>query len=1375
MKKFTVIINLMFLGTLFFLPAASPDWILEGNNDLYELTTGPHMINKVNLISLYDKKFGKELQIRITFPQSKGKYPVIIWSHGATGTKDMYQPLIKHWVSHGYICIQANHSDSRALGKKEKTEALRDWDSRPKDVSFIIDSLNQIEKKIDSLNNKINKNIIGVGGHSFGAHTAQLIGGVIPRKVFGLKSRSYGDPRASAFLLISPQGSGGTLDKDAWNEFTRPAMTVTGSRDFGRNRQPWEWRLEPFESSPPQDKYLVFIQEAQHDFGGIVGTRAYTNAGPENRNHLNYVKSATTAFWDAYLKQDKQAKAFLNSDALERASQGKANVKVRDQSGQKTLHKPEESPFNSTFEDVTWTDKIRQREVPVRIYAPPIESGMGPYPVIVFSHGGGESRGSFTYLGEHWAQQGYISIFVTHKGSDRSSLNEKGFRGLAGVEDFPERPADLSFVIDQLLSEKLDHKLLKGRINPGLIAAAGQCAGSTTALAMVGLTGKMHQNPRMSFRDKRVKAAVALSPQMSRSQSKLGLTENSWAAITAPVLVITGTEDYLWLPSVKNNPEMRRMAYDRMPSGDKFLVDINGAQHHSFTDSAPYYPAGERDPRHHKWIGQAATLFLDGYLKGDDSAALALKDKELETLTKGHCQQEYKPYDFSSVDSHIEKSLDRIGGGCSLILIRGNRVIYRKAFGTFTEDKVVPIASASKWISGGVIMALVDEGKINLDDTASKYLPEFTGKKADITIRHMFSHTHGLPQKPTHHWNTRLTMEEAVKKIAQLDLIADPGTALYYSGTGMQTAGRICEVVTGKPWVEIFKEKIGDPLEMESTSYYAYAETRNPNVAGSVKTCIDDYGHFVMMVLNQGMYKGKQILAHKAVTEMLTNQTDDLPIQRSACARYADFDPEFAESRYGIGCWLEKIDPKTGVAHEATSGGAYGCIPFVDIDRNLAGVYLPYSRFSQTMKRNRRGEPYNDASAVFLEIRPLIRAALDGISLPPKPQREEKKTQTFPSRTLPDDINRRINRMFMYLDKDKDGSLSRKEMPERLRRLFPRIDTDRNGKVSKKEMAALLKIIQRRSGKFTQFEGVNPGSETQSVGKTEFSQKNSHLSEEPYQTNSIEKLILKDPERPKNLQLRITYPEEKEKFPVIIFSHYHGGSRHDYQALIHHWVKNGYVVIQADHSDSRELQTPSPKLDWPERTRDMSFVIDSFTEIEHQIPDIKGKMDFGQVGAGGHLIGAYSACVLAGQRNFNPGSPKNLKDTRVQAVLLLSPQGRGQGLTEKSWDEVSIPMMVLSGSQIPSRRTHQPAEWRKDPFLFSPPGDKYLVWIDSLDRMYAGLINGEGVDETTASYIKEITLAFWDSCLKKNKKASLLLNPDAWLNKGNGKIKITAK
>lgn len=299
-----------------------------------------------------------------------------------------------------------------------------------------------------------------------------------------------------------------------------------------------------------------------------------------------------------------------------------------------------------------------------------------------------------------------------------------------------------------------------------------------------------------------------------------------------------------------NPAEWRTEPYRFAKPGDKYLLWVEGID----GGYAGLCLGEDIDPAPAAFVQDMTTAFWDAHLKSDAQARERLHawpvpetDKErfrLECKGQAPASSDKRQarnenstnggYDFIRLDQFLEKSVPRLAGGCAFILIQGDRVIYRNAYGTFTPEKVVPIASASKWISGGVIMALVDAGKISLDDRASQYLPYFTDKKAGITIRQMFSHTHGLTGSARDHlYNTSLTMDEAVRKIAKCDFIADPGTALYYGGIGMQAASRICEIATGKPWAEIFRETLGDPLEMDSTDYFALGQTKNPNVAGS--------------------------------------------------------------------------------------------------------------------------------------------------------------------------------------------------------------------------------------------------------------------------------------------------------------------------------------------------------------------------------------------------------------------------------------------------------------------------------------------------------------------------------------------------------------
>jgi predicted dienelactone hydrolase len=227
-------------------------------------------------------------------------------------------------------------------------------------------------------------------------------------------------------------------------------------------------------------------------------------------------------------------------------------------------------------------------------------------------------------------------------------------------------------------------------------------------------------------------------------------------------------------------------------------------------------------------------------------------------------------------------------------------------------------------------------------------------------------------------------------------------------------------------------------------------------------------------------------------------------------------------------------------------------------------------------------------------------------------------------------------------------------------------------------------------------------------------------------------VTLRDDGRGKALRLRVTWPEADGPHPVILLSHAVGGARHDYGPLVAHWARHGHVVIQPEHADSRDLETRGPRLDWANRARDLSFVLDSLAEIERQIPALVGRLDRGRIGAAGHLIGAHAACVLAGQRSFAPRAPTDLADERVGAALLLSPQGRGQGLTEASWKEIQVPLMVLTGSEIPSRRTGNPATWRKEPFTFGPTG-RDLPRLDRGARRPLRRSRAAGVGEDRAA------------------------------------------
>jgi hypothetical protein len=112
---------------------------------------------------------------------------------------------------------------------------------------------------------------------------------------------------------------------------------------------------------------------------------------------------------------------------------------------------------------------------------------------------------------------------------------------------------------------------------------------------------------------------------------------------------------------------------------------------------------------------------------------------------------------------------------------------------------------------------------------------------------------------------------------------------------------------------------------------------------------------------------------------MLSNQSGCLPILKHPYDVLDIVDPALAKAPYGIGCCLDDFDPKTGQTTSITSGGGFGCMPFLDLKHNVAGVLLPYNR---TWKVDDKGRRYNDAHRVYYEAKAIINEILDAGAQP---------------------------------------------------------------------------------------------------------------------------------------------------------------------------------------------------------------------------------------------------------------------------------------------------------------------------------------------------------------------------------------------------------
>src|SRR5271168_3663841 len=243
----------------------------------YKLRPGPYRVQEVGDIVLHDARRNKDLHLRVFYPDVAGRYPVIVFSHGAGGSQNCCEELTQHWASYGYVTIQPTHEDS-AVQRRDAGEenvrfqqAVRDalkqpglWESRPRDISFALDSLGELEKRVPDLAGKLDAQHIGVGGHSMGSFPAEAIAGALvnlPNQPLA----NFADARVKAVLCLSPQGPGQFgLSEASFRALRIPYLGVTGSLDSLGPIASEAWHKTPFELAPAGDKYHVDIEGASH-------------------------------------------------------------------------------------------------------------------------------------------------------------------------------------------------------------------------------------------------------------------------------------------------------------------------------------------------------------------------------------------------------------------------------------------------------------------------------------------------------------------------------------------------------------------------------------------------------------------------------------------------------------------------------------------------------------------------------------------------------------------------------------------------------------------------------------------------------------------------------------------------------------------------------------------------------------------------------------------------------------------------------------------------------------------------------------------------------------------------------------------------------
>jgi CubicO group peptidase (beta-lactamase class C family) len=299
---------------------------------------------------------------------------------------------------------------------------------------------------------------------------------------------------------------------------------------------------------------------------------------------------------------------------------------------------------------------------------------------------------------------------------------------------------------------------------------------------------------------------------------------------------------------------------------------------------------------------------------------------------------------LSRLDAAMKKIVDdKQVAGLVTLVERHGKIVHFKAAGqldvrkpdAMQPDSIFRIYSMSKPVTGVAMMMLYEEGKWQLNDPVSRYIPEFarlkvyTGKNDDgtpkledarrsMTMRELMTHTAGLgyvlsPINPVDKMiidgnvlNAAAPLQTMIDGLAKIPLLAQPGARWSYS-IAVDVQGYLVEKFSGQPFGEFARKRIFEPLGMKDTAFYVPKEklprfaqvhtgsgsnlgvdTNRPDPAviplgpsggGGLFSTAMDYARFCEMLLQGGQLNGVRLLAPRTVEMMRTNHVNPDPLK----------------------------------------------------------------------------------------------------------------------------------------------------------------------------------------------------------------------------------------------------------------------------------------------------------------------------------------------------------------------------------------------------------------------------------------------------------------------------------------------------------------
>jgi len=315
-------------------------------------------------------------------------------------------------------------------------------------------------------------------------------------------------------------------------------------------------------------------------------------------------------------------------------------------------------------------------------------------------------------------------------------------------------------------------------------------------------------------------------------------------------------------------------------------------------------------------------------------------------------------------DAYMEKTLkDWNAPGIGVGIVVGDKLVYAKGYGyrdygkklPFTPNTTHQIASNTKLFTAVAAGLLVDEGKLTWDKPVRQSIPaiQFYNDELNntITLRDMLSHRTGITRHDLIWYRSDDTRKQLFDKIRYMEPKEAARTIFLYNNMMFAAVGFLIEIASGKTWEEFVRERIFQPLDMTHTSYsvadmikqpefgVGYTEKRDSfelyaipyyeDIAGvapcgAIVSTIDDMSHWLIALMNDGKYKGKQVLP-SAVLKATLEPAIALPNTLGETRGYW----EILNEAYGMGRWTASYRGHLLAFHGGDLDGFHSQVSFM--------------------------------------------------------------------------------------------------------------------------------------------------------------------------------------------------------------------------------------------------------------------------------------------------------------------------------------------------------------------------------------------------------------------------------------------------------------